>query len=359
MTSVRIVLVTAIFIAFVSWSVPPIAASNLMGDVFKSASGKVLINLFGNYGVSADLIFPALHAAEALDVVRGALVRERRIRNLPVLAQDDPGSYWAPKRPPRSIRIEATCAVTYGQDDPVPLGACYHIEPQGASYEDMLAMMVALPELSAGTSRIEVTDPKAFRAARSAKLEPFRNLSLHFDPIWSPDGTQVLHTVWEPRGVRIEIIQAASREIIRLEPLHADIFTRPVWSRDGRFIAYASLRDEVRVFNTRDRSTRTFRPQSPPSERHIVILFEGTVLNFAFFNGTTGYEAYAYDAMRQGLRRITWHGRPPAWIDKAGKHGWALNRHMSLRPVRSPNGKYTAVFTFVRGQRRIQVNPLP
>lgn len=360
MSSLRLTAVAAISIAIVSLSIAPGIASNVVGDLFASASGKVLINLFGNYSIPMNLVFPAVHTAEALDVVRSTLLREGRIRDLPFLIQDGWGYSQEPRR---SIQTpdEDECEVSYGATTkpPKPLGPCYLIEPLGATYENLLAMTVALPELSPATRRVDITNLPAFRTTRAPKIERFRRLILHFDPLWSPDGTRVLYTVWEPRGVRFEVVQPPSRDVMHLEPLDADIFTRPVWSGDGRFIAYASLRDEVKVFDTRTRTTRTFRPQSAPSERHVLVFFEGTVLRFAFWNGNTGYETYAYDAVRGTLQRVASEGRRQAWMDQAQDHGWALDRHASLSAVRSPNGRNVALFTFVHGQRRIDVRALP
>lgn len=357
----RTLAAAAICIATVWASTRPVVASVLMGDVFESASGKILINLFGNHGILLDLVIPAMHEAEALDVVRLKMLREQRIHDLPILIRNDPKDFWSgPQR--RSVQIpdESECKASYGESTTPPkyIGVCYLIEPGAATHEDLVTMMVALSELSPGVRRLDVKDPAAFRAARSAEIQRFRNLTLHFDPIWSPDGTRLLYSVWESSGIRFEILEPRSRTVMRLEPLSADMFTRPVWSGDGRFIAYASLRDDVRVFDTRTRATRAFRPEAPLTERHTLVFFEGTLLRFAFWDGTKGYEMYDYDAVRGELQRVASRVDRPAWIERAQEYGWAWRRHTSLSPVRSPTGQYVALFKFVDGQRRVELKTL-
>lgn len=169
-------------------------ASVEVGDVFESASGKVFINIFGNHVIPLNFVVQAVYEVEALDVVRRELLRQQRIRDLPILLVD-PAATGDSRPRSNGIAHERACRASYGETSTPAkhIGECYLIElGPGHSFEDLLAMMVALSDLSPGVRRIEVNDLAAFRAARSARSQRFRNLVLHFDPIWSPDGTRLL-----------------------------------------------------------------------------------------------------------------------------------------------------------------------
>ncbi len=351
-------LAVAITFAVALASAGPGLASVLVGEVIESASGKVLMNLFGNHGIPLELLFPAVHEVEALDVVRLALLRQGKIRDFPILIVRDFSTMGAWPRS-NEISFGDGCVASYGETvtPSKHLGRCYLIILDGAvSHEDFVATTVALSGLSPG-GRITVKDLAAFRGARSAAIRRFGNLVLHFDPIWSPDGTRFLYTVWESGRSRFELLEASSGTVIKLEPLDAYMATRPIWSGDSRFVAYASLRS-VKVFDTQTQTPRTFRPKAPPVEMYALMLFEGTQLHFAFFNGNTGYETYAYDTAAGELQQVASAAGPPKWLDRAREHLWAFDRHTSLRPVRSPTGRYIALFTFIDRQRRIVLKAL-
>jgi len=355
----RSLAVAAMCIAIASIFIAPGMASVLVGTVIESASGRVFMNLFGNHTIPLDRVVPAVYEVEALDVIRRELLRHEGIRDLPILVIDPSGMpYGSPRS--RGISHGRACQGLYGETGKPTkhIGECYQIVLGSAdALDDLLAMMVALPELTRGIRRIEVEDSALFRAARSAKIRPFRNLTLHFDPVWSPDGTRLLYTIWERGRVRFELLDPLSGAGIGLGPLGGYVAARPSWSDDGRFIAYASLQHEVKVFDTRTRTTRTFRPQEVSLETHTLVLWEGTQLHFAFYGGTAGFEVYSYDPARGELQRAAPDAGRPGWVDRAGQW-WAFDRRASLSPVRSPTGRYVAIFTFVAGQQRIEVKPL-
>lgn len=341
-------------IAIVAASTAPGVTSVLVGDVIESSSGRVFINVFGNHAIPMGLVAPAIHEVEALDVVRRELLRRKRLRDLPILVVDPS---HMPYGAPRSVGIshQRECHASYGETGTPTkhIGECYLIELRSMhSLEDLLAMMVALPDLSRGVGRIDVEDPAVFRAARSAEIRRFRNLTLHFDPVWSPDGKQLLYTVWNYGKIRFELLELSSRAVSRLEPLDEYMIARPRWSDDSRFIAYASSR-MVKLFDMNTRTTRTFRPKESSGGMQTWIQFEGTRLRFAFdVNWGGGYEAYTYDPETRELQQFA----PNTGLPDAGGHN--LWRHASLRPARSPTGKHVVIFTFVSGQRRIELKAL-
>ena len=64
-------------IGIVAASAAPGVASVLVGDVIESSSERVFINVFGNHGIPMTVVAPAIHEAEALDVIR----REKLFRD--------------------------------------------------------------------------------------------------------------------------------------------------------------------------------------------------------------------------------------------------------------------------------------
>jgi hypothetical protein len=322
--------------------------SHMFGYVTQSTSKRVVMNVFGLNARPWDWQFRPVHEVEALDVVRQALLRQQRIHDLPILIRDP----WSGPDPSR-ISLQRNCQVSYGEGwgPDIHLGDCYLIELAPNSFENLLAMTVTLPELTAGVPAVEVKDFAALRVRRSAEIQGFKSLVLHFDPIWSPNGTRLLYTVWEAGKVHSEFLEPPSPAAIRLEPLEENLATRPVWSGDSRFIAYASLRT-VKVFDTETRTTRTLRPKTGGSI--MVLQFEGTRLRFSHdINWYGGGQSYAYDTARQEVVDLGTSDKVP-W----SAEGLDLDRHAAVSLVRSPDGRHIAIFIFVDGQRRIEIKTL-
>ncbi|MGH9194971.1 MAG: TolB family protein [Acidimicrobiia bacterium] len=353
----RILAATAICIVIVAATTAPGVASSLAGDVIESASGRVFINVFGTYGIPLAKTIPAVHEVEALDVVRLQLLKEGRIRDLPILVVDPPSTSYGGFRPPypTGISHERECEASYGETSTPTkhIGECYRIEMLPThSLEDLLAMMVALPDLSRGVGRIDVENAEAFRGARSAEIRRFRNLTLHFDPVWSPDGKRLLYTVWKYGKIRFDLLDPSSRTVTRLEPLDGYMIARPRWSDDSRFLAYAASR-MVKLFDTQTRTTRTFRSKASSEGMQTLMQFEGAQLRFAFdVNWGGGYEVAIYDTTSRKLQHLPFNTGVP---HEGGHNMW---RHASIRPVRSPSGRHVAIFTFVNGQRRVKLKAL-
>jgi hypothetical protein len=304
--------------------------------------------------------FQSVHETEAIDVVRRDLLQSQKIRDLHILAS------WFDNGPSTStISQERECRADYGEatgpggQEVENIGECYMIVMGNDllmvkhRFETLLAMTVALSELSPKVQRIEVKDLGAFRSARSQQIQQYRNLTLHFDPIWSPDGKHLLYTVWEPGRSYFAFLDLPSIGMIKLESLDAYMATRPIWSSDSRFTAYASL-FAVKVFDAQTQTTRTLKPNMARVNSSVFLKFEGTRLRFGFDSPIDGKSAeYLYDPNRQELKLAA----PPAslpWQESAPD----MKRHASVEPVRSPTGRYAATFVFVDRQRRIEVKAL-
>jgi hypothetical protein len=339
----RLLATLTISIAVVTTTAAPSLSSLTVPYITVSVSGKVVMNLLGMNGLPWDEQFRSVHVVEAIDVVRQDLLQRHRIRDLPILVWSGSGSIY--------LGSGSACELNYG--DAAPFGPymenCYGIVGAGRGFEDLLAMTVALPELSEKTPRLDMQDPTASQSSRSLEIQRHRKTVLHFDPIWSPNGARLIYTVWESGAVRFEVLELPSRTAIKLEPLGEYMATRPIWSGDSRFIAYASLRT-VKVFDTQKRTTWTFHYKEEGGAE-VGLQFEGMRLRFSRgFQSYTSDGVYVYDPSRQELLH------PGGTTGVAGT--WDLTRHGSLDPVRSPVGHYVATFVFADGQRRIEIKAL-
>src|SRR5439155_816863 len=262
------------------------------------------------------------------------------------------------------VALVPGCTAAEGQGGGQLIGRCYVVLYRGAlsperrdGHENLLALTVSLPGLSPARVGIDFNDLSAVKTARAAEIASFSGIVQHFDPIWSPDGARLLYTVWDSGQIRLELLDPSSGNVTRFEPLEGQMTVRPIWSDDSRFVAYASLQT-VKVFDTQTRTTRTLRRQTSSSEMRTAILFEGARLRILFDHMTTEGELLDYDAAQGNLQKQQYAsgaGRPE-WVRRAEKHGLALDLHASLKPVRSPTGRFVAFFTFVGGQRRSRQN---
>src|SRR3989475_6594812 len=259
------------------------SASILAAQLTQSASKRVLSNVFSWQGFELDLQFRQLHEAEALDVVRSALLAEKKISDLPVLVRGEgPGFEFGSDLTLRNNRssIEDACGVypdgEAADENVKKIGPCYLIylaEPE--TYPTLLAMTVALSSLSPTRRRVEVTDVGAFRPAWSTAALPFKGLVGHFGPIWSPDGKWLLYTVWEDGQVWFTLMDPIARTTRRLLPLHGYMNTRPLWSPDSRWVAYAS-RKEIRLYDTKTGAERKLLPSAmnQPEFQRVYLAFQ-------------------------------------------------------------------------------------
>lgn len=340
------------------------SASILQAQLTQSTSKRVLFNVFSWQGFELDLLFRQLHEAEALDIVRSALLAEKSISDLPVLVRGEgPGFEFGSELELRNNRssMEDACGV-YSDGEAAPenlksIGPCYLIylaKPE--AYQTLLAMTVALSSLSPTRRRVEVTDVGAFRTAWSTATFPFKGLAEHFDPIWSPDARWLLYTVWEDGQVWFTLMDPIARTTRRLLPLQGYMSTRPEWSPDSRWVAYAS-RKEIRLYDTKTGTERKLLPgaMNQLEFNGVLLAFQDANLAILLHTQVNLWE-YAYDVTRDELRQVRMGGTLPRWAEDTRREN-PVPLHASLRPTPSPTGRYVAEIRLVNGRRVLEVRP--
>ncbi len=335
------------------------SASILQAQLTQSTSKRVLFNVFSWQGFELDLLFRQLHEAEALDVIRSALLEQKKIGDLPVLVRGE-GPRFEKLRNNRSS-IEDACGVypdgEAETENLKSIGPCYLIHlAKPESYQDLLAMTVALSSLSSTRRHIEVTDAGAFRTTWSTAMLSFKGLVEHFDPIWSPDARWLLYTVWEDGQVWFALMDPVARTTRRL-PLLGYMNTRPVWSPDSRWVAYTS-RKEIRLYDTKTETERRLLPSAmnQPEFKEVVLTFQDANLAILLVEPQVNLWEYAYDVTRNELRQVRIGGTFPRWAEDTWRES-PVALHASLRQTLSPTGRYVAQIRVINGRRVLEVSP--
>ena len=191
----------------------------------------------GYYPRSAD--YELRHQAQAVRVLRWRMVIRHLIRRLPIVVTvpyrlDKPRIAW-----------QANCTVAPGECDDWEsrsLGDCYRIElPEGADYQSLRALVVALQLLKGPGSERTVEHPLALGKRLGAELPPFANLRFVADSWLSPTKAVGLNAVWHDGKLRFAQTNSKGRSRRWLSSIAGYLAFRPVWSVDGRQLAYGSL----------------------------------------------------------------------------------------------------------------------
>jgi len=252
---------------------------------------RIFINFCSNADrFSHDILFEYRHEIEALDYVKNVLVKEKKIKDIPILIilpRDFPG--WGPGsevwiKPPGvqggiQISIESNGLLLQDEEDFSKIGPCYaiYIPGQKESYEKLLILTLALQFLTPETEKIEVSNISELKKSLEQDLAKFSNISRHFDPVSSPVGQSVVYAAWHNGLVDFELVSPASKAGRKLEPLEGYMASLPLWSPDSRYLAYASLQ-EIKVFDSRTNRTATIPVLELLRSNHKEITAIGEVL---------------------------------------------------------------------------------
>jgi len=285
-----------------------------VGQVIWSESDRVFLNFTCNHDYYArDRVFRYRHSVAALEVVRERLVRQKKIRPLPLVVRiPDPGFSGSPKQ--TRIALQRRGDLIQGDRITRSLGPCYEITVVGDdSYDTLLALTVALPRLTPAHPVLAVPDVSRL----GADLSAFRGIEIRHDPIPARDWQYVLYTIWRDGSVRFALEDRTSGALRSLEPLDGYPATRAVRSPDARYFAYASLR-QIKLFDRRENRTRTI-PLSPeiPAPNEVLLGFNDSGTRLVFTgdrNLLSEYPVFVHDLQSGETHRADiLTGRPESW----------------------------------------------
>lgn len=321
-------------------------------DIFQSHS-KVFINCCSNHGsYPSDVTFRYLHEVDALNFVRRKLVKRGDLQNIPVVI-DIPCSASSTSAY-SYIALEKNGSLTKGDAGTIPIGACYQIQV-GKNVSNrhgaLLALAVALQNLTKAKQKIDVTDIKNLKLAAQASSE-FRNIKQYYDPIWSPDGRLLLYTVWQEGAVHFELLEPIEESVRKMEPLDDYMVARPVWSPDSRYVAYATF-DEIKVFDTKTEETKVLSLLGT-SAYEVLLSFDKTREKLIIAHDTNllaNYFVYDYDLKRQKITTVASNVSRPAWA----KDSASIRQYYSQTRVPGPDGKRSALIEEAYGLKRVVV----
>lgn len=325
---------------------------------------RVAINYSSNHGYyprSWPLAFRGQVAA--LEAVRRDLVLKGKLENEPILIRiPDAGFTSHPEQTHLALK---TVALRRGEMEEVLRARRYVIEwnndarPEPTSrafYDGLLHLTLSLQKLSAQKKSLVVSDWPRLQREYSRQAATYQNIVQHFDPIWSPDNQFLNFTRWQNGRADFQALDCRRRIIWKLESLKGAPACRPVWSGDGKFVAYADLKT-VKIFQTANSQTQSLAlPFADEHSLHEILLdfrVDGKTKNALLISGDTNlfsdYVTLNYDSK---TRRVLSQSAPaarPKWAQDFLKE----ERAFESRRAVSSGGDWVASIEENRGLRRL------
>jgi|GEM_PF-752751 len=147
--------------------------------------------------------------------------------------------------------------------DTIGLGPVYRVELTlwPISVNELLTLVLLLPELSADNPRIELlaADIRQYRDKFDDKIRDAAKVWSHSDLLWSLDGNLLLWAGWDNRGLNYHVFNFIANERMSLDRLEHYILP-PTFSPDSRFIVYAS-QIELKIVDVVRQKTQSFSLQ--------------------------------------------------------------------------------------------------
>ncbi|MCL5982259.1 MAG: hypothetical protein M1571_07100 [Firmicutes bacterium] len=144
--------------------------------------------------------------------------------------------------------------------DTIGLGPVYRMELAlwPVSVNELLTLVLLLPELSAGNPRMELlaADIRQYRDKFDDEIASTSWDWSNSGLLWSPDGNLLLRANWHNRGLSYQVFNVAADERMSLERLEHYILP-PTFTPDSRFIVYSS-QTELRIVDVKERRTTGF-----------------------------------------------------------------------------------------------------
>lgn len=344
--------------------IPDCAHATVGFDYLYESHSKTFINYNSNLDYHPRFVpFRFIQSIDALNYVRQKLVGERKLQDIPVLIRVLEKFMVYTLNDSIQLSMPESERLYKGEEGTAskPIGRCYMIvvHDYDINYQDLLPLLVKLKDIREMNSVVEVSSPEALKTSLAQELKMFRNIRQEFDPSWAPDGRYLLTTVWDDGRVHPQLLDIRTKEKRDLEPLDADMVTRPIWSPDSRFIAYASL-NEIKVHYVGANTTETIDlTDLIKGARNETLLSFDASQDMLFFAGDTNlffdYSIYAYDLANKDVSIVEEHAQKPAWREDAYDQ---IAKYYAFEGVKSPSGDDIAEIKEDKGLRTVTVKAL-
>jgi len=332
---------------------------------------KVHINFCSNHDYyPRSILIESRHTVCALDCVRDVLVSEGKLRDIPIhiiLPRDltgwspGPGYRWSNYE--TAVFLEENGVLLENEADEVKkLGPCYaiYIPHREESYEKLLMLTCALQFLTKDQQKIEYQNTADIKEKVASEADRFKEMIIHFDPIWSPDSNSLIYTVWQNGAMHLEFASIPDRSVLKLKPLRGYMTCTPRWSPDSKYIVYTSLK-EARIFDTVANVERCVMPfpfRSGEYSMEAVVTFSKKTGNITVVYDTGAFGEWrvvAYYPKTNHITRAVTEIKRPEWYYLAKER---CNPSLTFNKVTSPDGKYEASIVKENGLGRLHVRSI-
>jgi hypothetical protein len=348
----------------VLWLVTTCAFATVEGWEIVGDPSRVAINFSSNHGYyTRDIPYSYRHQVAALEAVQRDLVLKGKLQAEPILIRvPDLGFGTHPRQ--TKLTLQHTQLIRGDSEFLFPARR-YQIEIADESrpkpstpafFDDLLVLTLTLQKLPGIKGGMGDPSLPLFRKQYSQDIARYQNIAQHFDPIWSPDSRLLVYTIWQRNRAEFRVLDPARRRAWKLEPLRGYMTSRPIWSPNGKYLAYADLKD-VKIFETATR--RTYNVNLPfdveEARNEVLLAFErgrvgqSSLLMAADASLFNDYRILRYDLETHRIMSQTTSARCPSWA----KRGEAQERLVEGRRAVSPIGDWVAMITERRGLRRL------
>ncbi len=253
----------------VSWLVARDGQATVVGCT-PHQSGGVVVNHCSNHGYYPRWMDRALpDLAAGLELLRERLVALGEMADLPVLIELP----WLADHSSVQLQRQDGCARNLEDSDenPMRLGACYRIAllAPTTDYGRLRGLMVAAATLAHGGS-LEVKQGQLAAIDRRGAAARYRGVELPVRFTGAPVGKGRVAQRWQDGR---QSLWRFGR--YRLPDLGGPIAQGPVWSADGRLVAYASF-DEVKIHNVSKGTTQTVSLPADPIKYELLVAFDSS-----------------------------------------------------------------------------------
>jgi TolB protein len=170
--------------------------------------------------------------------------------------------------------------------------------------------------------------------------------TINLAPVWSPDGRELAFMSWRGRQPGVYVMSAEGKLGV-LKTVGGELSSAPDWSPDGTKIAYTSDVDGNTEIYVLDRTTQRNRRLTHNRAIDTAPAFAPTAREIAFTSDRSGSpQIYVMDAEGINVRRLSWessYNDSPAWSPSGDRLAYAsrLEGRFHVVVLDIPTGRLT------------------